>query len=749
LRGLSRIKIVVDTTVGFDLIFSREDLQAALFVSLLTACLIVGLLVYLNRTAKRRYFTIWTVAWVFYALWLLLNFLRHGDQEDRVGFVLKQCCIGASAVFLLWGSAEFLRIKTRGQILGLFIVFLFVWSCIGAFHLDRPLEFQIPLFSLIGFTSILASWCYFHSRAEKPYLGTSMLAFGFLFWGLYLIAFPFFKAADQLSAVFLISVILHLFIAIGMIILTLEEEKSGAQRTSLAIAEHETQTRVIKTRAHSAEKRFRHLFEQANDAIVVASAKDFSILELNEKARMLLGIGPLGGDQVQLAPFLAIDLPESPPTTGETWFRFVTELQSIKVQRRDGHITKTLVDGSEIKFGDHAAYQVIFREQTEKIQLEQQLRQAEKLSALGQMISGIAHELNNPLTAINGYLELILENHDLADTTRGDLEKVASEGNRAAKLVTQFLHFAHERQAQRAVVDINQTIRRVVELREFEFRIAGVDLKLDLDESLPRTLLDPDQAQQILLNLINNALHALVESPPPLKMTIRSRAEPEWIRLEIEDSGPGVTDTQAPHIFEPFFTTKEVGSGTGLGLSIAHSIMTDHGGRIEYRNAESGGAIFTLLFPVTTDDDTDDTETEIINKAQIVKQSSASGPASILVLDDEKSIADMLGEMLEILGHTPTVCNAAGQALELIKETDFDLILSDYRMPNINGEQFYREVLKMKPDLASRIIFLSGDVVNQETQAFLQSTGNPKLDKPFNLAAVREAIELALSERVE
>lgn len=740
----------MNTTVGFDLIFSREDLQAALFVSLLTACLIVGLLVYLNQSTKRRYFTIWTVAWVFYALWLLFNFRLQNEQEDMAGFVLKQCCIGASAVFLLWGSAEFLRIKTRGRVLGLFLVFLFIWSCIGAFHLDRPLEFQIPLFSLIGITSILASWCYFHSRRDKPCLGTGMLAFGFLLWGLYLIAFPFFKAADQLSAVFLISVILHLFIAIGMIVLTLEEGRFRVQRASMAIAEQETQTRLIKTRAHSAERRFRHLFEQANDAIVVASAKDFSILELNEKARVLLGVGTLGADRVSLSSYLDIKVPEPPPATGVAWFGLVAGKGTITIKRRDGHSVRTQVDGSEIRFGDHAAFQVIFREQTKKSQLEQQLRQAEKLSALGQMISGIAHELNNPLTTIKGYLELILEGHELSDSTRRNLEKVAAESHRAARLVTQFLHFARERQAHRAVVDMNKTIRRVVEMREFEFRVAGVDLNLDLSGDLPRTLLDTDQAQQILLNLINNALHALVESPPPLKMAIRSRAEGEWIRVEIEDNGPGVSEEQAPRIFEPFFTTKEVGSGTGLGLSIAHSIMTDHGGRIDYRSAETGGAIFTLFFPVTTDDDTDDTDdtkTDIIGRAPTAKKETANDPASILVLDDEKSIADMLGEMLEMLGHKPTLCNAAGQALELIQDNDYDLILSDFRMPNINGEQFYGEVLKMKPDLAKRIIFLSGDVVNEQTQAFLRSTGNPKLDKPFKLASVREAIELALCEK--
>lgn len=730
----------VNPTTGFDLIFTREDLQAALFVSLLTACLIVALLVFLNRFAQRRYFTIWTVAWVFYALWLLFNFRLLDDRADAIAFVVKQCCVGISAVFLLWGSAVFLRTKARPGVLGLFILFLFVWSCVGAFHRDSPLEFQIPLFSLIGVTSLLASWCYAHNHRETRLLGAAMMAFGFLLWGLYLIAFPFFKAAEQLSAVFLISIVLHLFIAISMIVLVLEEETNAARQSAADLDENLTETQLFKSRARSAEKRFRHIFEQANEAIVVVSPRDFSIIELNQKARDLLGVPEPGGDRIPLSRFLDIGQPDPPPATGADWFRLLLDRRVVDVRHREGRTRQVGIVGSEIQLDQKTAYQFFFRDLTDKSRLEQQLRQAEKLSALGQMISGIAHELNNPLTTIRGYLELILAKHDLTDITRTNLEKVAIESERAAKLVTRFLHFARERKARREMGDLNEIVRRALELHEFEFRVAALDVRLELDDDIPRTLLDPDQAQQVLLNLFTNALHAMIDAPPPHRLSVRTFLEDDWIVVEVEDDGPGVPEDQAARIFEPFYTTKEVGTGTGLGLSIAHSVMVDHNGRIECRNSGSGGAVFTLRFPIVMEGDREDT-TILFTPSELEKEPAAKSSAEALILDDEPAIADMLGEMLELLGHRPTLCNAARKAIELIQERDFDVILSDFRMPDLNGEEFRAEAKKIKPHLADRIIFISGDVANEKTQDFLKSTGNRKIDKPFKLEAVRDAID--------
>jgi CheY-like chemotaxis protein len=216
----------------------------------------------------------------------------------------------------------------------------------------------------------------------------------------------------------------------------------------------------------------------------------------------------------------------------------------------------------------------------------------------------------------------------------------------------------------------------------------------------------------------------------------------------VEDNGPGVPPHLVNRIFEPFFTTKEVGAGTGLGLSIAHTIMNEHKGRILYQTSSLGGAGFMLEFPVGAGGEkrVSDGKTSHFAK-QVAAEAAHTG--NILVLDDEKSIAEMLGELLGLLGHTATPCHLAMHALELLEKKEFDLIISDFRMPGMNGRQFYEAVLQRSPEQARRIIFLTGDVVNEDTLDFLKSTGNPHIAKPFNLSSVRTTVEEVLRSNRE
>src|SRR5262249_42970100 len=227
--------------------------------------------------------------------------------------------------------------------------------------------------------------------------------------------------------------------------------------------------------------------------------------------------------------------------------------RQLNLVRRDGTLTPVEVGGAPIQFDGKAAYQFFLRELTERSRLEQQLRQAEKLSALGQMISGVAHELNNPLAVIKGYLELILRRDTLGQSTRADLEKVAIESNRAAKLVGNFLSFAREQPVHRESVDLNALIRQASELRNLDLPMAGAEVKLELDPQLPPTQADPDQIQQVLVNLLSNSLQALAETPRPGRVQITSRREKNLIRVLVEDNGPGVPPDVLPFIFEPFF----------------------------------------------------------------------------------------------------------------------------------------------------------------------------------------------------
>ncbi len=730
--------------IGLDLYFTRESLKTGVLVSLLSVWVLVGLFYYLNRYTKRRYFTIWTAAWLFYALWITLSFGVQDAKSQPLILMFEDWCVGVAAVFLLWGSQQFLGERVRQQLLGWFMVFLLVWSYIGAYFLDKPLQVQLPLFGLIGVASLLSARSFFKYRRQHNYVGATLLMLGFTLWGVYMIGYPFMEESEDLiSLALFLSAMIQIFLAVSMIILVLEEVRHTHQAAIEQIHSGKLEREALQTKVASTEERYRQLFDQAGEAIVIARADDLGILELNRAAEHLLGIPRSEAGQHLLTSFCQVEASGKPaPQTGGDWFQLICQQQPLNLIGKSGGGVPVEVGGAHVDFAGQSGFQFFFRELTERAQLEQQLRQAEKLSAIGQMISGIAHELNNPLTVVRGYLELILTHHKLDPRTRADLEKVAMESSRAMKLVGNFLSFARERSLRREWVNFNNLIQQVVDLRKFELKVAGVELQLELDPSLSGTAADPDQVQQVLVNLVSNALQALVERSRPGQLKISTEQRDDTIRLSVEDSGPGVPPALMKKIFEPFFTTKEVGIGTGLGLSIAHSIMTEHNGKIVCQPSSLGGAKFVLEFPLVKLRETPETDSSPAPEPEI----NSTRAADILVLDDEKAIADMLAEILEIIGHRVTVCCSPARALELLDTTSFDLVISDFRMPGLNGQQFYEQAIQGHPSLTHRIVFLTGDVVNEATLSFLKSIGNPHLAKPFNLKKVQEIVAAVLGQ---
>ena len=733
---------------GFQLFVSPESLKSAILVSMLSVWVLIGLFTYLNRYTKRRYFTLWTVAWMFYGLWLCLNYGLLRFPENPWFLMFKQWCVGVSATFLLWGSFKFLKMRVRQVLLGLFIGFLLVWSYVGAFFLDEALYIQLPIFGLIGLASILTSFCFFQYRTQHSYIGAALLGFGFFLWGSYFISYPFFQKTVELSASgFFVSAVLQLFIAVSMIILVLEEVRHANQFAIQQIKSQKTEVRVLKTKVVSTEERYRSLFDQASEGILITSAADFRILELNATAQRLLGLTQTDAPRHCLQPFCQPGHTACiAPKGGAEWFNWVRRQPQMKIVRTNGEATLVEIEGALIQYDGRPAYQFFIREMTERSRLEQQLRQAEKLSALGRMISGVAHELNNPLAVIKGYLELVLTHHDLTPQTREDLQKVANESVRAAKLVRNFLAFSREQPAHRELINFNDIIERVSELRQFDLREFGVQLTLSLQPNLPLTFADPDQVQQVVNNLITNAVQAMEGQATPPRLRIVTAHKGENIELTLEDNGPGVPQDLQEKIYEPFFTTKEIGTGTGLGLSIAHTIMAEHRGRIQYRKSVLGGAAFILDFPIVIDEQP---RPSVDTSAQPQPTSIRNvAPARILVLDDERAIAELLSEMLTTLGHKPTMCLDPRVALEVLSRQKFDLIISDFRMPGMNGQEFHNCVNRADPEMARRVIFLTGDIVNDETRAFLQANGNPHIAKPFQLTTLENVIGETLLKHV-
>jgi PAS domain S-box-containing protein len=720
--------------------FSDKDLKPALLISLLSVWVLVGVFHYLNSYTRRRYFTIWTTAWLFYALWLTLicwQSIWGGVWQTW----LKECCLCISAVFLVWGSLRFLGQRVKQRLVALGLGFLVLWSYVDSKYPGTAhSQIHWSVFIFIGLASLMTAGAFYRYRRIRQFLGATLLSVGFFLWGAYMVAYPLFEAPRLEATGFLISAVLQLLIAVSMIILVLEQVRYNHRRRDLFLSER------LQSKVWFTEERYQRLFQQANEAIIIAARTDLSILELNRAAENLLGINVRQATSQSLTSFCQIKTsPGKAPKSGHQWFELICSQRPLNLVHKNGSLILADIVGAPVEFGGQSAYQFFFREITDRVRLEQQLRQAEKLSSLGAMISGVAHELNNPLAVIGGYVEVILASHTLSAKTRQDLEKVAQESNRAARLVRNFLAFARSQPAQRQMANLNDLITGVVELRKFDLSLAHVKIEAVLDRLVPATSVEPDQIQQILIILINNAMQAITKLPEPHCIRVSTALKEGRIWITVEDNGTGVPPEIESRIFEPFFTTKEVGVGTGLGLSIAHGILSEHGGHIRYERASLGGAAFVLDLPVVTIDVPKASSTQLPAAPVLAAGPAAERTEKILVVDDEKAIVEMLGEMLGLLGYAPHLCYSAGDGLKRIGETKFDLVLSDLRMPEMDGPQFYRKALEIDARLQRRFIFLTGDTVNEDTKTFLQTAGQPFLAKPFRLAGIDEVTRKTLS----
>jgi signal transduction histidine kinase/CheY-like chemotaxis protein len=373
--------------------------------------------------------------------------------------------------------------------------------------------------------------------------------------------------------------------------------------------------------------------------------------------------------------------------------------------------------------------------------LYHQLLQAEKMAALGQTVSGVAHELNNPLATILSWAER-LSQRTLDEPVRRGLEVILSESERAARIVRNLLTFARKRQTTRAMVDVNQVIRETLALRAYEQRVTNISVIDGLAAGLPQVFADGHQVQQVLLNLVINAEQAMLTANGRGILVVRTwhDAERESVVLEINDDGPGIPDDLQPKIFDPFFTTKEVGKGTGLGLTVAYAIVQEHGGRIRLRSQPNGGASFYVELPVTGAK----LGPEPIEHGRQNPVEAVAG-ASILVVEDEAKLASAVSDALRDAGYVVDHAADGEIALAKIKASAFDLVVCDLKMPRMDGKTFYRTLVASLPGMASRVIFVTGDVAGTDAEGFLQESGCRWLAKPFRLGDLLRAVRDGLS----
>ena len=511
-----------------------------------------------------------------------------------------------------------------------------------------------------------------------------------------------------------------------------------ANRRYAALLENEvaSQTRSLMdslAATAAAERNLRLVMDAVPDAIVVVDHAG-RILEANEPARSM---GATPGTTQRPTLFDSVN-PDALALVQERLaaaFRGDVQRLEVPLIRADGSHGIAALLYAPVREGSAITRVLILaRDVTDQRRSESQYQQAEKLAALGQVVSGVAHEINNPAAIISGFAQTLLLD-DLKPEHRDMLQMMYDEATRIGRITASLLAFARAGGKQRALVDLNDIARRTFALRSYHLSTLNITVALDLDPGEPKIWADGSELQQLLLNLLINAEQALVTVDPPRTIAVRSRADERDARLEIADSGPGIPTELRTRIFDPFFTTKPEGVGTGLGLSICYGVARDHGGRIWVESEPGGGARFCVTLPRDQREEARDPAA-----APEPAPTAATGRLAVLVVDDEPSLREALLRFLQRRNiHAEGVADG-WEAIRLLEQRDFDVIISDVRMPGMSGREFLERLRRDRPELLGRLVFSTGDAFTSETATLLKESGVPTVAKPFDFAVLERVV---------
>jgi two-component system NtrC family sensor kinase len=371
---------------------------------------------------------------------------------------------------------------------------------------------------------------------------------------------------------------------------------------------------------------------------------------------------------------------------------------------------------------------------------QEQLLHSEKLAAVGQLISGVAHELNNPLTAILGYSQLLTSNGQLGPQAIEYSDKLYKQAQRTHRIVQNLLSFARQHKPERVPVQMNQALEETLALRDYDLRMSNIRVHLDLAPDLPQTFADPHQLQQVFLNLVNNAVDAILEQSREGDLWVRTGSDADRLFIEFTDSGPGVQD--ASRVFDPFYTTKPVGKGTGLGLSICYGIISEHGGTIRVRNMPTRGASFTIELPVQS----------WVPPAAFAKTEtpSRSRTGDILLIDSDSSVLEAVGTILRGRDHRVHAASSVAEARTLFGTRDFNVVVADVQVSiGPNGDGLLEWMAQHKPQLCKKLIWMCAVAPLSVADDRILGRGSCILQKPFKSSDLLSAVDDLLLDRVD
>lgn len=395
----------------------------------------------------------------------------------------------------------------------------------------------------------------------------------------------------------------------------------------------------------------------------------------------------------------------------------------------------------------------IYRDLTAQRVFHAKLLQTEKLAALGQMVSGVAHELSNPLTSIMGYAQRLLSRADLPGRT-AELRQIYQEADRASSILRQLLLNARETLPERRAVSLNQIVQRAMDLQGFSLAAEKIRVEIDLDPALAFVRGDPGHLQQVLMNLVGNARQAIEQQGQGGTIRLRTKTIGERrVLLEVSDTGPGIPRAILARIFDPFFTTKPPGVGTGLGLAIVLSVVREHGGQVHVLSPPQGGAVFQIELPAVSEMSTENalgsplpelgmalSTVTARGENRFATELETGAAARVLVVEDEPTVARLIADVLEDEGMQVEVLLDGREALDRAGRQSFDLVICDMKMPGLDGQHFYKSLERLGNPLRKKFLFVTGDIVAAQTRDFLERHHLPHVAKPFRVEELTEKV---------
>jgi PAS domain S-box-containing protein len=711
------------------LLFPPEWIKSALVLALITVWMVIGLFTYMNYSRRRPHLSLWTVAWMFYSVYLAASIGLEESPHTPFLMLISRACIGISALFMFWGSFQLTESKRDQRELGLGTVMIVIWSYVAAYHVQGGgLWLTLPVFVLLAWAGVYTGVLYMRTRRGSR--GSMILGVGFLLWGVHLIGFPLASGSQVLMAgAYFTSALLSLLIVVGM---------------------------VIEDNVHLSEHDYHALFESSGDAMFLLDPNTLRIIEANQAAQRLSGrhANELAGQEfLELCPDLR---PSSAPADAYLITAAMNEPgREIRFVRPDssGLICEGSANLVHCPKGDvlllsmhdvsvHKQTEQSLRDSTRQLgstvaelrETQRQIVQQERLRALAQMASGVAHDFNNVLAKILGFNELLLawpENLNDKEKVKQYLQMTSAAAQEAVTIVNRLREFYRHRKESEVyqAVDVNEAVAQAVVLSQPKWKeqmmASGATVVVETELRDTPTVRGSDtDLREVVINLLFNAVDAM---PQGGTVTVATGTEGDSVIIEVRDTGRGMTEEVRQHCLEPFFSTKGE-RGTGLGLAIVYGIVQRHGGSIDVQSEVGKGTVVVIRLPVTQ-----------AESGELLPNSTATlRPLRVLVVEDEPQVRDIEAEYLRGDGHVVETAENGRQAMERFKHGHFDVVVADRAMPEMNGDRMTEAIKQTSPGTPVLMVTGFADMPMDGAKATHQP--DMILRKPITQMVLRQAI---------